>query len=787
MQLMGNYEKAEKILDKYSRGNLSASEVQKALKSFGYKADLRGKSNIIPVFPVDGGDGFDVELAKGGMPQQMELFEPVERGFEDGGLMDEGGMVDEESGNEVPPGSLREEVRDDIPAQLSEGEFVMPADVVRYHGLDKMMALRDEAKAGLQRMEAMGQMGNADEATIPDGVPFNVDDLETENEQEELNFQVGGFVNPMQPQQPQMPYGSPTQVNPNTGTYNISGSGISGYLIPSGGQTGYVPYGGAAPYYQPVQFTGPQFTTATQTTNIPTFAETVGDRYPGTYESYTCTNDAGQTRTIPHIDGKPLYPIPEGFVCRAPGSEQPAPPPDDTSTAPTTVVQQDDSGGGDGPGFGDVSTGVSTAKAMSSLGFTKTDESVHSNAFGGHATFGTSNEALRAATLEQAKAQLGSLSPYGAVMEAAGLTGFTSQDVAVAGNLGKQAALSSMGLHSNSQLSFSEQATMVGSVMTAAHEAAKKGQDVAAAIEAAVASPEHQAAVTTSAISHMQDLGYTSSQVNDPAAVAEAAAAYGAQVAGLQAQANEVQSKGTVRSARTGKAVTNKGQPVMTAKARAQLNAINEQIARTTAKAKAIAVQDPKAKAAMAKGNVERGDAVFGTPTQADVDRAFEAADKATRSVDADEFGNIADDGTQPGNTSQGPSFDDSSLGKGDSGSSSSSSSDSDGPGTYICTASYANGIISYADLTPLKKYGILLRRNDPYLMKAYDWFGPKLASKVKATGWTAKLSNLATSYYTARYTNTLSAKQKVYDKVTQTFVWPTLRFMGWVLTKVNK
>ena len=31
---------------------------------------------------------------------------------------------------------------------LSEGEFVMPADVVRFHGLDKMMALRDEAKDG---------------------------------------------------------------------------------------------------------------------------------------------------------------------------------------------------------------------------------------------------------------------------------------------------------------------------------------------------------------------------------------------------------------------------------------------------------------------------------------------------------------------------------------------------------------------------------------------------------------------------------------------------------------
>src|SRR6056300_1749072 len=97
--------------------------------------------------------------------KQMELYE-------EGGLKDEGGMVDEVSGNDVPTGSTREEVRDDIPANLSEGEFVLPADVVRYHGLEKIMGIRDEAKQGLQKMEAMGQMGNSDQATIPDGVPF---------------------------------------------------------------------------------------------------------------------------------------------------------------------------------------------------------------------------------------------------------------------------------------------------------------------------------------------------------------------------------------------------------------------------------------------------------------------------------------------------------------------------------------------------------------------------------------------------------------------------------------
>lgn len=102
--------------------------------------------------------------------------------FEDGGLRDEGGMVDKESGNKVPTGSTKKEVRDDIPAMLSEGEFVLPADVVRYHGLEKIMQLRDEAKFGLKKMEAMGQMGNSEKATLPDdtpfkGMPFGMEDL----------------------------------------------------------------------------------------------------------------------------------------------------------------------------------------------------------------------------------------------------------------------------------------------------------------------------------------------------------------------------------------------------------------------------------------------------------------------------------------------------------------------------------------------------------------------------------------------------------------------------------
>tara|TARA_E500000331_G_C17192076_1_gene685389 strand:+ start:128 stop:634 length:507 start_codon:yes stop_codon:yes gene_type:complete len=125
------------------------------------------------------------------MAKQMDMFD-------DGGLMDEGGTVDPVSGNDVPPGSTQEEVRDDIPAQLSEGEFVFPADVVRYFGLEKLMEMRQEAKMGLQRMEDMGQMGNSEEAIMPDNLPFNIDDLEMEDDA--VGMAQGGMPMPQQSQ-----------------------------------------------------------------------------------------------------------------------------------------------------------------------------------------------------------------------------------------------------------------------------------------------------------------------------------------------------------------------------------------------------------------------------------------------------------------------------------------------------------------------------------------------------------------------------------------------------------
>ena len=103
------------------------------------------------------------------MNDQMEMAF-----MNEGGIIDDGLDVDPVSGNEVPPGSLAEEVRDDIPAQLSEGEYVVPADVVRYYGVKFFEDLRDQAKMGLAEMEANGRIGGE---PVPDGGPVNDQEL----------------------------------------------------------------------------------------------------------------------------------------------------------------------------------------------------------------------------------------------------------------------------------------------------------------------------------------------------------------------------------------------------------------------------------------------------------------------------------------------------------------------------------------------------------------------------------------------------------------------------------
>jgi len=256
------------------------------------------------------------------MEEQMDFFE-------DGGLLDEGGMVDEESGNEVPTGSLREEVRDDIPAQLSEGEFVFPADVVRFYGLEKLMEMRQRAKSGLQIMEDMGQMGNSEEATLPDDIPFDLEDLDIE-EEDEYNMAVGGFV------QPQAGYGT-TVMQPTP--LPTQPSLFSNYTQQPATQPVFQPQ----PVQAPQQFTAPTYTAPTYTG--PTFKQLLPTTTGQYDEMKTYVNATGEERVIPFVNGQPIYPIPEGFTLKEEAAKVEEQAPTDVTTKTTRVT---DRGGRDG-------------------------------------------------------------------------------------------------------------------------------------------------------------------------------------------------------------------------------------------------------------------------------------------------------------------------------------------------------------------------------------------------------------------------------------------------------
>ena len=60
--------------------------------------------------------------------------------------------------------------------------------------------MRQEAKKDGTQADGreMGQMGNSDEATMPDDKPFDINDLDMEDEPE---YNVGGFVPGTQQQQ----------------------------------------------------------------------------------------------------------------------------------------------------------------------------------------------------------------------------------------------------------------------------------------------------------------------------------------------------------------------------------------------------------------------------------------------------------------------------------------------------------------------------------------------------------------------------------------------------------
>jgi hypothetical protein len=97
-------------------------------------------------------------------------------------------MMDPVSGNDVPLGSSPENVRDDIPAMLSQDEYVLPAHVVKWHGLKHIQDMQSEAEMGLMGMDMMGLIGGQEldeeepeetETTSSDDIPTEDIDVET--------------------------------------------------------------------------------------------------------------------------------------------------------------------------------------------------------------------------------------------------------------------------------------------------------------------------------------------------------------------------------------------------------------------------------------------------------------------------------------------------------------------------------------------------------------------------------------------------------------------------------
>ena len=266
--------------------------------------------------------------------------------FEDGGFKDQGNTKDPISNNPVPVGSTKKEVRDDIPANLSEGEFVLPADVVRYHGLEKIMGFRDQAKDGLQKMEQMGQMGNSDQATIPDGVPFQ-------------QMAEGGAVPVPTIQQPEVvaqnkvpgvQYVAPTTqaVRPSIYSYNQQQPQMPQVTVPTQPSV-TVP---TQPNYQT-----PAYRQSTSTAETPKFSNLLGTQFGQLQESVTkrYVNDAGEEMYIPFVNGEPIYPIPNGFREEAEDAIKKEEE-DINKAVQSTSVRQQQSDDGDSGGFDASST-----------------------------------------------------------------------------------------------------------------------------------------------------------------------------------------------------------------------------------------------------------------------------------------------------------------------------------------------------------------------------------------------------------------------------------------------
>ena len=611
--------------------------------------------------------------AKGGnISSQMEMFE-------EGGLKDEGGTVDPISGNDVPSGSTQEEVRDDIPAQLSEGEFVFPADVVRYLGLEKLMTLRQEAKQGLKTMEDMGQMGNSEEATMRDDMPFDINDIDMDDDEEynseDMEMARGGVV-----------YAA-TGFGGTTTSNNQLGSRASSF-----GNT-------ATRTPQPKTYTPPPIPTAAPAGGF-TYGKPKEDgqgkltfdnlfKETGAADEYkTYVNDAGAEIQVPFKNGKLLtgFTIPEGYKLK-------------TEKVDTAKIQ---------------STGIKTARVEdTSGGDGSTDPSSASLSFGGKSDGKGGQIGGITVGLEY------NINPFG--------LGGVFGGLATINDIGNGKTVNTLG---NKNGLTTKPVTMTFGKskvsLTSKQYASIKNNPTGPEAKALTSRIQVLNAIASNPYGDKKDfLGF------DP---------------------------------KTNTYVDKLGNSITTEQAQQAGKDIQDQIAQEVSQGR-------------------------------DATKSLASRSQTEISV-AQDYGITDEDDKQSYSTTTAPSLTTSPALSASTPSNYTPNND-DGPGddnnnsddtTHICTATYNNGYINKEHFTTLRKYGILLRRNDPYMMKAYDMFGPMLASYVHKNKYMTSFAKFLTQYYKDTMDNKqLNIKQTVFKFISKNILRPTYRIVGWTSIKLSK
>ena len=776
-------------------------------------------------------------MAKKPVSDQMELFE-------DGGFKDQGNTKDPVSNNPVPVGSTKKEVRDDIPANLSEGEFVLPADVVRYHGLEKIMGFRDQAKQGLQKMENMGQMGNSDQATLPDGIPFT-------------QMAVGGLTPEIQSPVIQAPTVIPEQVpgvqyNPATQQTLRPSVYSYGTQMPKVEQdTVQQPTQPTVNIPTAIQYGAqarPAYRQPTNTAATPSFSKLIGADYGQLQESETKKYVNPETKEelyIPFVNGEPIYPIPTGFILAEDVKEEEAK--EKAGEVKTTSVRQDNEGS-DGyestmgqSGFesqadrdeqadiaGAGNFALSQNRGIANLGAYANQALTDFGQFGKDvlgaigSMLGGTNEAKGISTSVQSD-RLGSLgyntdTSKNSLANSLGIDLNDKNTMALGHNPGNQNPNANNEVYSKTGISVNVNPNSLGYLSSSGYSNRSSfANAMSVAMNTGFAgtlSPNINAAVYSQDRLSLENkarsaLGVPSLDVDK--AVAQLSGitnnfggkpGFGAMVSynsngnatGVSLGSYSYNSNGTINSFQTTDPNTGMNTNIMS-------NVHNGYDKNGNGKGWTIGnfnTKDPTVGKGKTTTTTSKG-TTTATVTDPTVDKTTANEFSTVAPPTTVDYGNDAQSTTtSPGDVDDVTSPE-SPFGPGDSSNNNNNNNnnnnDNDGHGggeggssTHICTATYNNGYIDKEHFTTLRKYGILLRRNDPYMMKAYDMFGPTLASYVHKNKYMTSFAKFTTQYYKDTMDNRqLSIRQNIFKFISNNILRPTYRIVGWTAVKLSK